>query len=323
MPLRVYLQLLLATFLWGTAFPAIKYGFDVYHVPPLAFAGARFVFGGLLLLALAALWPSAVKGAQTEGNAGTRCATPDWPRVALIGLLATALFYALFFKGMQLTSASSGAIIDGTSPLVAALMAHHFLRNDRLTLRKLIAFVIAMIGVCGTAFGRSGQGDPVSPVGCMLILAGLTVSSAGTLLVVTYNGSLPLLRLVGTQMTFGGCLLLVASFATEQWSELSGRLDWRFGAILFWLAFVSAVAFLIWYGLMRHYKVVSIAVFSFLIALWGALLSVLFMGDRVTWHLIVGLALVGTGVVLASRDPAGHERQSGDLVVAKTAPGEP
>ncbi|MCX7717071.1 MAG: DMT family transporter [Candidatus Sumerlaeaceae bacterium] len=302
MPLSVYARILLATFLWGTAFPLIKVG--LHHAPPLGFAGLRFLLAGGLLLTASAAVRSRLGGGDTPV---TRPA--DWPRILMIACLSTAVFYAMFFLGMARTTASTGALLDAASPIIGSVMAHFVLHNDRLTRRKIAAIIIAFAGIAIIALGRSGSGPQDSSlVGCALILGGLVISSAGTMLVITYRGRFGLMRLTGTQQAIGGALLLIMSALVEGRHHWHNLLSGRFLAVLLWLAFVSATAFRIWYGLVRHYKVTSISVYWFLTGLWGAFLSVAFLGEPVRLHLAAGFVLVVAGLLLMFGHRSGHER---------------
>lgn len=298
---RAYLQVLIATFLWGTAFPTLKEGLEV--MPPIAFAGLRFVLAGILLLGFSFLYRGKDGGINSERPE----APVDWPHVLLIGLCSTAIFYSLFFLGMHKTSASSGAVMDGASPIVSALMAHFILHGDRLTGRKLLAILLAFSGILILAFLKPPGGE-ISTLGCALIFLGLMVSSIGTILVINYRGRFSLVRLTGTQMCFGGSLQLIASLIFERGPHWSHLAQPRFLLIWFYLSGVSAVAFRIWYGLARQYKLTSLSVFSFLIGLWGALLSICIRKDPVTPQLMIALVLVIGGVILMNTEKTSHER---------------
>jgi drug/metabolite transporter (DMT)-like permease len=302
-PPSVYARILIATFLWGTAFPLIKVG--LRHAPPIGFAGLRFVLAGCLLLAA-----SSVLGSRSTRGDGPSAARPaDWARIILIACLSTAVFYAMFFLGMSRTTAATGALLDAASPIIGSVMAHFVLHNDRLTWRKVAAILIAFAGVAVIALGRSG-GHPgeTSLAGPALILGGLIVSSSGTMLVITYRGRFGLMRLTGTQQALGGAILLAVSALCEARERWVGVLSVEFMAVLSWLAFVSAAAFRIWYGLVRRYKVTSISVYWFLTGLWGASLSVAFLGEPVRLHLVAGFALVVAGLLLMFGQKTDHER---------------
>lgn len=303
MSVTVYLQVLCATFLWGSAFPFLKIG--LAYVPPLHLAAMRFSLAGIMLL-VGSLLLGREKSAVIRADA-TRV---NWPRVLLISSLSTVIFYALFFLGIARTSASSGAVLDGSSPIISSLLAHFILKNDKLTPRKLLACVACFGGILLVTFGgHAHQADKAASVmGCLLIFAGLIVSSCGTLLVVTYRGSLGLLRLTGTQMFIGGmALFVISTLAGEkcQWSNLANM---RFLLVWGYLSALSAIAFTIWYSLVRRYKMTSMAPLQSLIGIWGTLLSIVLVHDPVTLELFLGLGLVVAGVVLIHSDGSGHER---------------
>lgn len=300
MPASVYLQMLLATFLWGTAFPVGKTALQ--YVGPLTLAGLRFTLAGLALLLASVLLPSpVVPDARIARGV-------QWWRVLAIGLMSTASFYGLFFLGMARTNAASVAAVDAAGPIMSAVVAHFVLHDDRLSVRRGGAILLAFAGVLTIALTRHGKGPAeASALGCGLILLGLAFNSAGTMLVVTYRGRFGLDRLTGTQMLFGGVLLVAVSWVRE--APLTRmHVPPRFFIMLCWLATVSAVAFRLWYGLIRRYKVTSLAVFSFLTGIWGVVLSVIFLHDRLTMQFLIGLAAVIGGVLLMNSEKVSHRR---------------
>lgn len=307
MPLRVYLGILLCTMLWGTVFPLVKLVITRYGIPPLTFAGIRFIIGACMLLLLSAV--AVMRGTLADNKPEEIGHSANWPRVLLTGLLSTALFYGLFFKGMALTSATSAAIIDSAGPVFGAVMAHFILHDDKLTVRRVVAFVLALAGVGIITFAKAGSNDTaISATGCLFILLGQLASNAGTMLIITYRGSLGLLQLTGFQMLFGSVLLLALGLVFEPSTAWLHKADWLLVGVMLWLAGLSAVAFRIWYGLLRRYRVNSITVYLFLTAVWGVLLSIGVLGERVSAQLLCGTALVGVGIVLNNARQQSHER---------------
>jgi drug/metabolite transporter (DMT)-like permease len=77
------------------------------------------------------------------------------------------------------------------------------------------------------------------------------------------------------------------------------------------------VAFRIWYGIVRRYKVTSVAVYWFLIGIWGAGLSVIILGEPLTLNHGVGFSLVVAALVLMYRGKENASR------VTATIPQQP
>jgi len=72
--------------------------------------------------------------------------------VGIIGALGTAAFIPAF----KLTSIANVALIYAIAPLIAALLAWHFI-GERLTVRTLIGSACALLGVGIIVFGSVGQ----------------------------------------------------------------------------------------------------------------------------------------------------------------------
>jgi len=53
--------------------------------------------------------------------------------------------------------------------------------------------------------------------------------------------------------------------------------------------------------LMKRYSTSVITSFNFVSPISGVFLSVLLLGDQVTWHVLAGVVLVGTGLYLVAR----------------------
>lgn len=93
----------LATFLWGTAFPCVKLGYRLFAIESggtasqMLFAGTRFLLAGALTLAFGAA-------------AGRRAPLParrNYGGVLLLGLVQTTAQYVFFYVGLANTTAAA------------------------------------------------------------------------------------------------------------------------------------------------------------------------------------------------------------------------
>ena len=63
------------------------------------------------------------------------------------------------------------------------------------------------------------------------------------------------------------------------------------------VAVLSAAAFALWAALLKHNRVGTVTVFNFLIPVFGALLSALFLGEEIlAWRNLIALCLVCVGI---------------------------
>jgi drug/metabolite transporter (DMT)-like permease len=69
------------------------------------------------------------------------------------------------------------------------------------------------------------------------------------------------------------------------------------------LALLSSVAFALWATLLKYNRVGLVAVFNFLIPVFGAILSAAFLGERILeWKNLAALLLVCTGIWLVTKE---------------------
>jgi drug/metabolite transporter (DMT)-like permease len=120
---RSHLMFGLMCLIWGATWIAVKVG--IVAVPPVFFAGTRFVVAGALLLLY--VWLR---------NEPLRICPPDLPRLAAVTLLMAVATYALLFWGAQFVSSGLTAILAFMP--VALLSIGVVLREDRFRIAWVI-----------------------------------------------------------------------------------------------------------------------------------------------------------------------------------------
>ncbi|MDH4276402.1 MAG: DMT family transporter [Gammaproteobacteria bacterium] len=131
---EVYTRVVLATFFWGANFVLAV---PVLHaLSPFWAAAYRFLLAAMVLL-LVSLHQGAALRTLLQSHF-----------TAIIGIAGIGIvgFNLLFFVSMQYTSATNGALIMATNPLVTSLMAFIILA-ERPTLRQWVAVPLAFLGV--------------------------------------------------------------------------------------------------------------------------------------------------------------------------------
>jgi drug/metabolite transporter (DMT)-like permease len=108
--------------------------------------------------------------------------------------------------------------------------------------------------------------------------------------------------MTGWQLAIGGAVLLAIG---EVAGGHLGGFDIRSLTLLAYMAALSAAAFALWSLLMKHNPVGMLAVFNFLIPVFGVLLSALFLHEPIlAWKNAAALALVCAGIWLVTRKAA-------------------
>jgi drug/metabolite transporter (DMT)-like permease len=185
----------LCCFLWGSAVPAVKFGYGLIGIAAgdtpslLLFAGIRFCLAGLMLLVYGVMTGRRVM--LTPRRLG---------EVAILGLAQTTLQYVCYYIGLAHTTAVKTSILSSTLVFFSVLLAHFIYANDKLTPRRALGCLIGFAGVVAVNFGAGTFDLQFSLMG------------EGLLLISTFAGSLAAIygrqlsqTMDATVMTGGSC----------------------------------------------------------------------------------------------------------------------
>ena len=105
--------------------------------------------------------------------------------------------------------------------------------------------------------------------------------------------------MTGYQLSIGGAALVVAGYACG--GQL-GEFGWKASALMGYMAILSSAAFAVWAVLLKYNRVGLVAIFNFLIPIFGTVLSAIFLGENIfEWKNVIALALVCSGIWLVTR----------------------
>jgi len=110
--------------IWGSTWLFIKLG--LADLPPITFAGIRFLIAATILFCLIAL-----RRLSLPRNRG------DWILLAFTGVLAFSLNYGLLFWGEQYISSGLASLLQATIPAFGLVIAHFYLPEEQMTATKI------------------------------------------------------------------------------------------------------------------------------------------------------------------------------------------
>jgi drug/metabolite transporter (DMT)-like permease len=282
--------------LWGSAYPAIKNGYALFGIAAhdipakLVFAGWRFLLAGGVLLVVAAIWNKPVFQ-LTRRNFG---------QVALLGLTQTSLQYVFFYIGLAYATGVKSAIMNATGTFFSVLLAHYIYQNDRLSFNKVVGCVVGFLGVMVVNFTDSLLRFDFSLLGEGFVVIAAFVLSAASIYGKKISQHVDSVVLTGWQLAIGGAVLLVAGWAT---GGSLAVLTVKSAALMAYLVALSSIAFSLWTILLKHNRVSTVTVFNFMIPVFGALLSGLFLNESILeWKNGAALLLVCCGIWLVTKE---------------------
>lgn len=289
-PTNIFIALF-CMFLWGSAFPMIKLGYEELQIaaqdifPKLTFAGWRFFLAGLWVALYGFIF----------GRRGI-WAKEDIKFSILLAFVQTGVHYFFFYIAAGYTSGIKSAVLQSASAFFIVILAHFFFKDDRLNARKALALVLGFLGIIVINLGQ-GFDWHFSLRGEGFMLIATLLISVGTILVKKFGQGRDPFTMASVQMSVGGLMLLVVGKIGMGFEPLpmTGK---AYGFIIYG-AFLSSTAYVLWYQLLLHNPAGRISLYRLFIPIFGAILSALLLpGETFTWQLVLGLGLVALGMLV-------------------------
>ncbi|EHK0945285.1 DMT family transporter [Citrobacter farmeri] len=286
----VWLSAAFCCLLWGSAYPAIKSGYEIFQIASddipskIVFAGYRFLFAGLLLLLLA------IAQRKPIGRLSSR----QFGQLTLLGMTQTSLQYIFFYIGLAFTTGVKGSIMNATGTFFSVLLAHFIYQNDKLSYNKTLGCILGFAGVMVVNFNSGLLDFSFTLAGDGSIVLAAFILSAATLYGKRISQTVDPTVMTGYQLGIGGLVLMIGGYAFGGTLNVHGLAS---VAILGYLTLLSSVAFALWSILLKYNRVGMIAPFNFLIPVSGAVLSAIFLGENILeWKYAIALLLVCSGI---------------------------
>ena len=278
---RVMLAFATIYILWGSTYLAIRIA--VQQVPPLFAAGTRFFFAGTLLYTVMRIWG---RPRPTRRELGS---------LALIGALMFVITYGAVFWAMQYVPSGFTSVLEATLPLITIGLEVFVFRQQRFRWLQLVSIAIGFVGVLLLLLHNAQH---VALLPCLAILLGGTAWAMGAVL----TRSLPLPKskgiTAGTEMLFGGAVLLILSALRGEmhpFPHISAKGFWALTYLVIAGSFLGFSAFVWLLGRMPATRVASHAYVNPVVAV---ALGYFFAGELVTPRMLAGTALIVASVAL-------------------------
>ena len=263
----------------------------LFWMPPIALAAVRFTVSILVIYTY-----SRIVGIELNIEKG------GWRHVCILGCIF-GLQFSLLHIGLDNTSVSHGAILMNTQPFNVAILAHFFLFDDRLTLRKIVGILLAFIGVV-FLFSRSETGGSQTLVGDTIMIVVAFLWASQTVYIKKHLEHWNPITVVLVPMVIGVYVMVIAHLVLERGEPVSVN-PTVFAAIFYQAVIVAGFGYLAWTNLLLKYQASTLSTFVFLMPVSGVVLGVLFMNDELTMSLLMGLACIVLGILVVNIKPRG------------------
>ncbi|RPI76246.1 MAG: DMT family transporter [Desulfobacteraceae bacterium] len=268
--------------LFGANTIAIKYSF--FGMGAFTTAGIRFSVATLVLFCWAK-WTRKSLVVKKE----------QWHHIAFL-TIGFFIQLSLFNLGLNMSQASRAILLINLLPFLVLFLAHYFIPDDRITIRKLIGIFSGFIGVAFIFLEKSGLTSEVK-VGDMIILAGTLIWACDTVYRKRILMDFDPLHLVFYPMAFSAPLFFIEAVIWD--NPMFIYLDYRIMISFMYQSLVTAsFGFLAWNYLLQKHGAVALYSFTFIMPIIGIILSNLILSEPITLKIVFSLLFITSGIFI-------------------------
>lgn len=279
---RNAIDLILLAALWGGSFLFTRMA--VHEFGPIPLIELRTGIAALFLLPLLG-W-----------RGGLRDFTANVGPITLVGVINSALPFALFAYAMLSMTAGLASILNAASPLFGALIGFVWLRH-RLTAGQLIGLAIGFVGVGMLVWHKAGlHGSDATFALSAAVLGTLSYGVAANYTTHRLTGVNTLAIAAGSQTGAALAMLpLAAWWWPPQWPSLTAWL-----AVITLGVVCSGLGYILYFRLIANIGPTRAIAVTFLIPVFGMVFGVSLLGEAVTAGMLAGAVVILVGTALAT-----------------------
>lgn len=291
----IILLAMLCTFLWGSAYPAIKLGYEVFGIHTddsylkLIFAGYRFLIAGVILIIIQKLMGKSIMPKFIG----------DFKGFLLLAFIYTLMQYVFLYIGMANTTGVKSSILGSIGSFISIFIAHFIYKDDKLSVKKIIGCIIGFLSIIVLNFEGGNIYGSFKLMGDGLLILSALMGSVGSI----YNKNLvknnDVFVITGWQLIFGSLMLIFIGKSSGGNLVVASA---ESGILLLYMALITSVSLVIWSTLYKYNKVGNITIYNFLTPIFGAILSAILLGESIfNIRSLIALTLACTGIWIVNR----------------------
>jgi len=263
-----------------------------HDMPPIAMGFWRWTIALLILLPFAA----------PELKRKWHVVRANWLTLTLLGLLGAVAFNTLIYVGLQYTAATNGVLFNSISPILIILLSW-VVSRERISKLQACGVLLSLAGVLAIV----ARGDFASLAAFHFNHGDLWLITAmflWAIYTIVLRRRPPELSAMGF---LAAMLLLSLPFLLPVYLwEFSGRGGFALtpatvAALAYYGTIPSIVAYLFWNRGVAQVGPNKAGLFVHLMPLFGALLAVIFLGEKLYAYHYAWAALIFTGIWLTTR----------------------
>lgn len=286
MKLSQWFLLIAVAFVWGTSFTAIEIGLT--EVNPTSVMFWRLLPAALLTLIIVYFF-----GLKYPRD------LRFWVLCAITGAFNSSIPFVLIASGQQHIGAGVSATLNSAVPISTAILAHIFLRNERLNPLKILGLVLGVTGIM-IIFGlESLQNFSLRSLGQLMVLGATFCYALGFIFgkeiirTAKYSdmGEVHPFVICSSSMVWGAIWMIPLVYLVDGELQTPQSAEVWF-PLMFMSIFGTGIAYMVYYHLLARVEAIKVAMVTFIIPPIAIIVSWISLGEVLTTNTYIGMAVI-------------------------------
>ena len=280
-----YSLLVFLGIIWASAFFNIKIATDSFG--PITIAFIRVLLGSIPLIILC-----------LYKNIKIEVFSKDWPWFATIGFVNMVFPFFLIAYGVKEVQSNLAAILMSTSPLTSTLLAHFFLKEEKINILKVTGVLIGFSGIV-YLFSDNFLINENNIFSALCILIGSLGYVVGGIL--TYKiSNKKNENVTASILIWATIILLPMCFYFEKPWNYSPSLT-SVVSITYLGVIATGLAWVLRFKVLKENGLVFQSQVAYLIPIFAVILGYIFLDEIITFKVIIALLTIVIGIYFVKK----------------------
>ncbi len=220
-----------------------------------------------------------------------------WKHSIVLGVLGTAIPMTGIVASLQYLSSGLASMLITVNPAITVVLAHFFLTDERLTVRKRLGVLSALSGaVMLAALGESGLTDVQgSLLGYLMVFGAMIFASAMTIYTRKYMQEFDTVDVTGIRMLTAALVVMPLSIIFEGF-DLSQVNSQGVFVLIYAAIFGTFLGMLLSLYNIQCFGATAAVMAAYVIPIVAMLTGVFLLGEQITIGMLGGMGLIMAGV---------------------------
>jgi len=281
----IFLLLLLGA-IWGSSFFNIKIA--TYSYEPYTLALIRVFLATVTMLVVSFVYKIKIYAFSKS-----------WRTYALVGVCNITIPFSLIAIGTNKIDSYLAAVLMSTTPISGSILAHFFIKDEKITFLKSVGIIIGFTGILLLFFDKLIINES-NYLFVLIIILGSTFYSISSILILKKLKKSGNINVTTSTLIWSVITLLPLSFILEDPFKSSPTLDSTLSLIYLGIV-ATGFAWWLRFRILAKNGIVFQTQVTYLIPIFGVIFGALILDEQITWKILISLIIIMSGIYIVKK----------------------